>query len=49
MNTGGWIMMIVAVGAVSTLMGWCIWKVISTPESEKHLHSPADIKTPDRE
>lgn len=43
MTTGGWIMMLFAIGGMTTLLVWCIWKVITTPGSTDHLHSPADI------
>lgn len=47
MTIGGWIMMIVSVSGMTGLLGWCIWKVVSTPGSTEHLHSPADIEPPD--
>jgi len=28
MNIGGWIIMLLSVGTVSLLFGWCIWKVL---------------------
>lgn len=49
MTTGGWIIMVLSVGFVTGLLAWCIWKVLTTPGSETHLHSQADIQTPDRE
>ena len=49
MNTGGWIVMIIAVGGVTGLLSWCIYKVIATPGSTEHLHSTADIESPDIE
>lgn len=47
MTTGGWVIMLLSVGFVTTLLAWCIWKVVTTPESARHLHSPADIDTHD--
>lgn len=47
MTWGGWIAMLLSVGGVTLLLGWCIYKVLSTPESTRHLHSQADITTPD--
>lgn len=38
MNTGGWITLILSVGSVSFLFGWCIWKVLKTPGETGHLH-----------
>ncbi len=49
MTTGGWIVMFLSVGGVSSLMLWCVYKVLSTPGSETHLHSQADIEPPDIE
>ena len=47
MTLGGWIAMLLSVGGVTALMGWCIYKVLTTPESTRHLHSQVDITTPD--
>jgi hypothetical protein len=47
MTLGGWIMMLAAVGGVTWLLAWCIYKVTATPGSTEHLHSQADIETPD--
>ncbi len=47
MTLGGWIVMALSVGGVTSLLGWCIYKVLSTPGAEKHLHTQADIETPD--
>ena len=49
MTPAGWVIMIVAVGGMTGLLGWCIYKVIATPGSTEHLHSQADIETPDVE
>jgi hypothetical protein len=49
MTWGGWIVMIASVGGVTGLLAWCIYKVASTPGSSEHLHSQADIETPDIE
>jgi|AP86_3_1055499.scaffolds.fasta_scaffold00060_11 hypothetical protein len=46
MNTGGWIIMLLSVGTVSTLFAWCIYKVLSTPGESEHLHG-FEIETPD--
>jgi len=47
MSPGGWIMMFLSVGFVTGLLSWCLYKVLSTPASTEHLHSQADIQTPD--
>ena len=49
MTTSGWIVMTLAVGGMTSLLTWCIYKVMSTPGSTEHLHSQADIETPDVE
>ena len=46
MTTGGWIAMLLSVGAVTTLLAWCLWKVLSTPGETEHLTGPLD-ETPD--
>jgi hypothetical protein len=43
MTAGGWIMMLLAIGGMTGLLVWCVWKVVSTPGSTEHLHSPVDI------
>lgn len=47
LTAGGWVTMILSVGFVVGLLGWCVWKVISTPGSADHLHAQGDIETPD--
>lgn len=49
MTLGGWIVMLLSVGGTTGLLVWCIYKVVSTPGSPQHLHSQADIETPDVE
>lgn len=49
LTTGGWTIMILSVGFVAGLLGWCVWKVVSTPGETEHLHTQADIETPDRD
>jgi hypothetical protein len=41
--------MLLAVGGMTGLLSWCIYRVVSTPGSSEHLHSQADIETPDVE
>ena len=43
MTAGGWIMMLLAIGGMTGLLVWCVWKVVSTPGSTEHLHGLADI------
>ncbi len=49
MTLGGWFLMIVAVGGVTTLTTWCVYKVLVTPGATGHVHSRVDIGTPDAE
>lgn len=46
LTTGGWIIMVLSVGFVTGLLGWCIWRVTRESSSNK-LHSPQDIDTRD--
>lgn len=48
MTIGGWIIMILSIGFVTGLFGWCIWRVLRESSPQK-LHAPADIDTRDRE
>ncbi|QQE11231.1 hypothetical protein JD969_17300 [Planctomycetota bacterium] len=43
----GWVIMIFALGGVSILLGWCIYKVVTVNHPEEHLHTQADITPPD--
>ena len=47
MTAAGWIVMILAVGGMTGLLCWCVYKVVSTPGSTEHLHSQTDIDTKD--
>lgn len=49
MSIAGWIVMTLAVTGMTSLLGWCIYKVVSTPGSTGHLHAPLDIDTRDKE
>lgn len=49
MTLAGWIVMSVAIGGMTGLLAWCIYKVVSTPGASGHLHSPLDIDTKDKE
>ncbi len=49
MNPAGWILMSIGIGGMTTLLGWCIYKVMATPGSTEHLHSPLDIDTGDHD
>ncbi len=47
MTPGGWFVMTISVGGMTSLLVWCIYRVLATPGSTEHLHSQADIETPD--
>ena len=49
MTTAGWIIMVLGTGGMTGLLLWCIYRVVATPGSSEHLHSQADIETPDLE
>ncbi len=46
MTLGGWIIMLISVGSVTTLFTWCIYKVLSTPEEKEKIHG-FEIEPPD--
>lgn len=46
MTTAGLLVMLLSVGAVLSLFTWCVWKVLSTPNEAKKLHS-LEFETPD--
>lgn len=47
MTTSGLIIMLLSVGTVVSLFGWCLYKVLSQPaEVEEHMHG-VDLHTPD--
>jgi hypothetical protein len=46
MTTAGWLIMILSVGSVSTLLTWCIFKVMTTPEETDRVHG-FEQETPD--
>jgi len=49
MTIGGWMVMAATVTGMTGLLCWCVYRVLSTPGSSKHLHSQVDIDTHDRE
>lgn len=51
METGGWIMMILSVGTVVSLFGWCLFRVLTLApeEAEDHLHGELDIETHEKD
>ena len=49
MTSGGWMVMVLSVVGMTSLLAWCVYKVLSTPGSTEHLHSQVAIDTHDRE
>jgi len=47
MQIGGWLMMILSVGTVTCLFGWCLFQVLTLEpkDAKKHLHGELDIET----
>ena len=46
MTIGGWIIMLLSVGAVTVLFFWCVVKVLTTPGDSEKLHG-FEFETPD--
>ncbi len=49
MTTGGILIMILSVGTVTALFGWCIWKVLTTPQETEKLHGVVERNMPDQD
>ncbi len=47
MTIGGWVIMALSVGGVTSLLAWCINRILRQPETTRKLHSQADINTHD--
>ena len=43
----GILIMVLAIGGMCSLLGWCIYKIVTVPHPEEHLHTQADITPPD--
>lgn len=48
MTIGGWIIMLVSTLSVTSLFGWCLWKVLTTEDESERLHG-FEIDTPDKD
>ena len=48
MTPSGWIIMITSITTVTTVFGWCIYKVLKTPGETDHLRG-IDPHTPDQD
>jgi hypothetical protein len=51
MTPEGWLIMFCSVGAVLSLVSFCLYRVFTLPplEIQEHLKGPPDIDTRDRE
>ncbi len=49
MTAAGWIIMFVSVGSVTSLLIWCVYKIVSIPDETEHVHGfeqePPDAST----
>jgi hypothetical protein len=43
MTASGWLTMLLSVGFVVILFGWCIWRVLSDKKPPGHIHGIEDI------
>jgi hypothetical protein len=50
MDPQGWIVMLLSVGSVMALVGFCMYRVLTLPPvEEEHLKGPLEIDTRDTE
>lgn len=49
MTTGGMIIMVLSVGFVAGLFGFCLWKVCTTPPREKLHAFEGEVPDPHRD
>jgi hypothetical protein len=49
MTTGGWIIMLVSVSGVTTLFGWCLYRVLTAKPPEKIHGFNIDTQDAERE
>jgi hypothetical protein len=51
LTIGGWMVMSLSVGSVLSLVGFCLYRVLSLPPADidEHLKGPLDIDTGDTE
>lgn len=49
MTLDGIITMVLSIGSVSVLFGWCVHKVLTTPEGPEHIAAPVEADPGDRE
>jgi hypothetical protein len=49
LSAGGWSLMILSVGFVIGLAGFCFYKVLASPGTSGHMQDPMEIDTHDRD
>lgn len=49
MTTEGWVFMVLSIGFVLALTGFCFFKVLSKPTAANHMQAPIEIDTRDRD
>lgn len=47
LNAGGWTVMLLSIGAVTTLFSWCLYRVLSGPRQHDDSLHGMNIETPD--
>jgi hypothetical protein len=49
MTVGGWLLLVLSCGSVTSLVVFCFWRVLSLPAPTEDLHAPLDIDTHEAE
>lgn len=47
MSVGGWILLIISCGTITSLVLFCYWRILTAPHPEEEVHAPLDIDTRD--
>ena len=47
MTIGGWISMLLSIGVVTAVLGWCIWRVLTHTRSDHELGHVEPIEDKD--
>jgi hypothetical protein len=45
MTITGWITMTIVIGSMTSLLVWCSWKIMSTPNVTESVLSPLEFKS----
>jgi hypothetical protein len=48
MTLGGWINMFLSVGFVTSLFGWCIYRILKSPKDRPPVHAQTTIDPRDQ-